>query len=287
MAPRFLRALDPIVLFVILGGALAALYFVTRPRPEPVRDLTIVVTEADVALIAEAFQRGRMRPPTTEELQALVERHVRDEMLYREAVAMELDREDPVMRRRIAMKLEYLAKDVGAAVEPTEAELQAHLDAHQERYALKPQRAFRHVYFSESKRGAKTEADAQVLLARLLSGKRLDPSEVGDPILLELEYPPSTQEQVSRDFGDEFAEALFGVGIGSWTGPLASGFGLHLVRVGDVVPGELPPLEAVRDKVRNDVLSERKQATLEKYLEALREKYAVEMRAGLPPPEGE
>lgn len=287
MPPRFPRSLDPLVLFVILGTAVVGLHALTRSEPEPDTSRQIVVTNADVAVLYEGFRRRRMRPPTVQELRGLIDRHVQDEILYREAVGLGLDREDPALRRRLATKLEYLAKDVGAAVEPTETELQAFFDANAERYALQPRRAFRHVYFSEDKRGDEAPGDARDLLAKLEKTPDASIAEEGDPILLEPEIPPATQDMVARDFGPAFAAALFEVEPGRWVGPLPSSYGLHLVRVDAVDPGAQPSLDAVRDRVRTDLLAKRKEEALEDYLRTLHDQYEVDIRADLPEPDAE
>ena len=231
MPPRFPRSLDPLALFVILGAAALGLHALTRSEPEPDTSRLVVVTNADVAVLYEGFRRRRMRPPTVRELKGLIDRHVRDEVLYREAVGLGLDREDPALRRRLATKLEYLAKDAGAAFEPTEAELRAWFEANPERYAVQSRRAFRHVYFSEEKRGERALADARDLTVRLQRNPDMAIGEEGDPILLEPEVPPATQEQVARDFGSAFAAALFEAEPDRWVGPLPSSYGLHVVRV--------------------------------------------------------
>lgn len=282
---RFPRTLDPLVLFIVLGTGLVGLHALTRSDPEPEIERRVVVTNADTALMIEAFHRRRLRPPTIEELRGLVDRHVRDEILYREAVALGLDREDPALRRRLAMKLEYLAKDVGAVAEPTEADLQAWLDEHAERYALGPRRAFQQVYFSEDRRGERAVADARDLVVRLQKNPDLSVDEAGDPLLLEPAYPPSTPEFVARDFGEAFANALFEVPTERWVGPLASSYGLHVVRVLSTEPGLQPALADVLDRVRTDLLAARKDQALESYLQALAEKYEVDVRAELPEPD--
>ena len=278
---RRLRSLDPLVVFVLLGVLLAGLHGLTRsPEPAP-SDRRIVVTDADVAWILEGFQKRRFRPPTREEMKALVDRHVKDEVLYREAVALGFDREDPALRRRLATKLEYLARDAGAAVEPTEAELQAFLEAHVERYAEDPHRRFVQVYLSEERRGARAEADARTLLASLRADPDQDPTQLGDTILLEAEQPLSTAAEVTGRFGASFAERLFALEVGLWGGPIRSGFGLHLARVLEEEPAKAARLEQVRTRVRNDLFQRRRDEALDAYLQALLEKYEIEVRAAL------
>jgi hypothetical protein len=276
-----LRSIDPLVIFLVLGAALAGLHALTRSPEADSPERRIVVTDADVAWIVEGFARRRMRPPTRAELEALVDRHIKDEVLYREAVALGFDREDAALRRRIASKLEFLARDAGAAAEPTEAELQAFLDARAERYAEAPRRRFVQVYVSEERRGERAASDARALLAKLRAESELDPTQVGDTILVEAAQPLSTAAEVSGRFGGSFAEGLFALEVGSWGGPIRSGFGLHLVRVLEEEPGRAARLERVRERVRNDLSQQRKEEALDAYLATLLEKYEVEVRVAL------
>jgi len=278
---RFLRSLDPLVIFAVLGGLLFGLHLLTRSPDPGTSDRRIVVTDADVMWLIEAFEKRRMRPPTRQEVQGLVDRKIKDEVLYREAVALGFDREDPALRRRLAMKLEYLARDVGAAADPTEAELQAHLDANPERYALEPRRRFAHVYVSEDRRGKEAAAEARALLEALRANPEQDVTKVGDPILLEAEQPMASRADVERRFGRDFAGGLFALEVGNWSGPVRSGFGLHLVRVLEAEAGEAAGLEDVSARVRVDLLHVRKEQAFENYMQALLERYDVVVRAGL------
>ena len=280
MIRRF-RSLDPLVIFLALGALLAGLHALTRsPEVDP-SDRRIVVTDADVAWILEGFEKRRFRPPTREELEALVDRHIKDEVLYREAVALGFDREDPALRRRLATKLEFLARNAGAALEPTGAELQAFLDAHPERYAAAPRRHFVQVFLSEESRGARAEADARALLASLRADPDQEAAQLGDTILLEAEQPLATDAEVTGRFGSSFTEGLFALQVGPWGGPIRSGFGLHLVRVIEEEPGGAARLEQVRARVRNDLLQRHRDEALDTYLQALLGKYEVEVRAAL------
>ena len=277
---RWLR--DPIVLFLALGIGLAALYLASRRDHAPLeRDTQIVVTDADVSWLAQVFRKTWNRPPTREELRRLVDRRVRDEMLYREAVALDLDQGDEALRRRVAMKLEFLAKDAGAAIEPTEAQLQAHLDANAEKYAVLPMRRFLQVYVSTDRRGDRAEADAEALLDRLRENPGLDLDTVGDPMLLEREQPLAPPSFVERSFGKAFADAVFALEGDGWHGPVRSGYGLHLVRVDERTDGGAAPLELVRDRVRNDLVDVRRESAVKAYVEALREKYEVVLQSTL------
>jgi len=277
---RPLRSLDPLVLFVLIGSALVALqHFAGPTSTSSANDRRIVVTDADVTFLVEGFQKRRFRPPTPNELAALIHRNVTEEVLYREAVAIGLDREDPALRQRLARKLESLARNVGAT-EPTEAELEAHLVAHADKYAEETQRSFEHVYVSEDKRRASADAYARKLLAGLRQEPDQDLDAIGGDVLdLRARQPLQTPRDVRAQFGLEFTETLFRLDVGPWQGPIRSGFGLHVVRVRETRHAEPPRLEEVRERVRTDFVYQRKEAALEAYLKPLLEKYVVELPA--------
>lgn len=276
-----LRRLDPLVIFVVLGALLAWVHIATREdAPVLLRDSEIVVTNADVAWLQQTFTKTWQRPPTKEELRTLVDRRVRDEILFREARALGLDQGDDALRRRLAMKLEFLAKDA-TAVEPTEPELVAYFEQNKQRYAVPAARSFAHIYVNLDKRGAQADAEAKALLAKLTAEPGQDITELGDRIMLEQEQRGLAPRDVRALFGDDFARALFEQPANTWVGPLRSGYGLHLVFVREDVPGEIPPMDAVRDRVRSDLVDQRREDGLNAYLDTLRGKYDVRIDADL------
>lgn len=276
-----LRRLDPLLIFVVLGGILAWAHIATREdAPQLLRDTEIVVTDADVAWLQQTFAKTWQRPPTNEELRTLVERRVRDEILFREARALGLDQGDDTLRRRLARTLEYLAKDA-TAVEPTDDELAVYFEANKARFAIPAARSFAHVYVNLDKRGAQADAEAKTLLNALKAAPEQDITELGDRIMLEQEQRGLAPRDVRALFGDDFAKALFDQPARTWVGPLRSGYGLHLVFVREDVPGEIPPLDTVRDRVRSDLVDKRREDGLNAYVEALRGKYDVRIDAAL------
>ena len=273
---------DPLVLFVVFGAALAALHVALRDEaPALDRQTEIVVTDADVARLRQVFEKTWQRPPTDAEVRILVDRRVRDEILYREAVALGLDQGDDALRRRLVLRLEFLARDAGGIAIPSEAELRVFLETNAASYARTGSRSFVHVFVSEERGGEKAAAEAEALLGRLRSGPRLDPGTLGDRILLEAEQTHVAPHDVKATFGGDFAKAVFEQEIGVWGGPLRSSYGLHLVLVRDEVPGSAPPFEDVRDKLRRDLVARRGEEALRAYVEVLRRKYDVSIRATL------
>ena len=117
------------------------------------------------------FQRTWQRPPTRQELDGIVKEYVKEEVLYREALAMGLDRDDTLVRRRLRQKLEFVAEDMADAVDPTDAELQQYLDEHPESFRVERRASFYQVYLSRDRRGDSLNADSMKMLAKLRSGE--------------------------------------------------------------------------------------------------------------------
>lgn len=253
MLARLLR--EPLVHFLVLGGVLFAI-FGRGGSDAGVADRQIVVSEADIDRLAEGFSRTWHRPPAADELQAQIRDYIREEVLYRTALALGLDKDDTIIRRRLRQKMEFLFED--AVPPPQEADLRGYLQAHPEKFRTQPLISFRQVFVSRT-RGAAAEADARQILARLTSGAP-DAANEGDPLLLGDGFSRMPLDRVAALFGDSFAQAVAQSAPGSWLGPLRSAYGLHLVLVAAVEPGDLPPFEEVRSAVEREWFAERRAA---------------------------
>ena len=240
----------------------------------------IVVGEEQVTLLAEGFRRTWQRPPTESELSGLVEDYVKEEVFYREAVAMGLDRDDTVIRRRLRQKLEFMSEDIAAQAQPTEQELQAFLSEDADRFRIEGPMSFVHVYFNFDRRGENARTDAAALLARLDADPELgnDISALGDRLPLPASYESVTETEIARLFGQPFAERLRDVGPGAWTGPLESGYGLHLVFVSEKEDDRLPQLAEVRDEVVREWRVRQRERTDDAFYRELRDKYDVRVQ---------
>ncbi len=269
---RLLR--EPLVQFLLLGAALFLLYQAVSPAPE-VAPNRIVVDAGQVARLAQQFQRTWLRPPTRAELDGLIEDHVTEEILYREALALGLEKNDLVIRRRLRQKMDFLNEDLGAQREPSEAELQAYLDAHAEKFAAPSRSSFRQIYVKPESDRAAARARAETLRAQLAAGT-VAPGEAGDATLLPHALQNASGREVARAFGAPFAAALEKVPAdGGWHGPLETEYGLHLVKVGARDPGGPLPLSAVRPAVAREWAAEQRAAAKAKFYAALRERYTV------------
>ena len=270
---RLLR--EPLLHFLLIGVALFMLYgALNRGRSDAPRD--IVVSEARVEALAESFATVWMRPPTPEEVKGLVDDYVAEEIYYREAIAMGLDQDDTVIRRRLRQKMEFISEDAAAAAEPTDAELQAYLAAHPEKFLEPAELTFVQVYFSTEKRGDQARSSAEQLLAELQAGR--GPAvlaDAGDPTLLPGDMQSASPQVIANAFGSDFAAQVEEAPVGQWTGPLQSGFGLHLVRVDDRKADAMPAFEQIRPIVLREWQSEQRTQSNKAFLDSLRAKYDV------------
>jgi len=275
---RVLR--EPLFHFLLIG-ALLFVIFGLRQNPTTQPSNRIVIDAGQVEQLAAQFQRTWMRPPTLQEVDGLVESLVRDEVYYREALALGLDKDDPVMRRRMRQKLEFIFEDLTAET-PTEEQLATYLADNEDYFRIEPRVSFRQLYVNPDQRPDPI-ADAQALLASLEAGA--DPAETGDPSLLPAEMNLASTTEIARTFGREFADELSRMPPGGWVGPVYSGLGVHVVRVTDREEGRMPELAEVRPVVEREWLAKRRQELKDLSYERLREGYEVIVE--LPNAEGE
>lgn len=266
-------AREPLVHFMAIGAALFVVNGLINGPDEGPEGEVVVVSEGRVMQIAQSFVLLAGRAPTRDELQSLVDDFVSEEVGYREAIAMGLDADDTIVRRRMRQKIEFMIEDGAASETPSEADLQAWLDAHPEKFRMPERRALRQVLLSTDKRGASAMADAEAALAALKAGG--DPAKLGDSSMLPAAIPLTTQEGVAALFGADFAAAAFAAGEGGWFGPVASPFGQHVAMLVDVEPGRAVPLAEVVDRVHSDWVEARRNDARDDFHARMRDRYDI------------
>jgi hypothetical protein len=265
---------EPLLHFLLLGFAIFGAYRLLGPDEQPAS--SIVVTEGIINGQVESFSRTWLRPPTPQEVGELIREYVREEVYYREGMALGLDRDDTVIRRRLKQKLEFVAEAAGIATEPTDEDLRAYLEQRRDAYRTDARLSFAHVFLSAERRGVAVEQDAARMLGTLQTSKGVvDPAALSDPTLLEIRFEDVPLRDVAAQFGDEFAERVAELPVGQWQGPIHSGYGLHLVLVGARTDDRAPELDEVRDTLRRDWLNERRIAANEGYYQSLLQRYTV------------
>ena len=268
---------EPLVRFLIIGAVIFAVNAWvnksdnnTQPRIE--------ITAADIDRLRALWQRKWQRPPTAEELQGLVDAEIREEILYREALAMGLDKDDTIVRRRMAQKLEFLTEDLMALNVPTEEELTRYFQENADKYREPAKLSFTHIYFSSDRRGVNAETDAQQALLNLnaLGGSPINAGgDLGDRFMLDSSYDQLSVNDIARWFGRNFADAIEKLPRGRWQGPIMSGYGIHLVYIANNKPGQLPDLGEVRDAVLRDYQQQKRdEANLALYAR-LKQRYHI------------
>jgi len=272
---------EPLVHFMFIGAAIYLLYGVfAEPVPEA-DDKTIVVTAGEVEWMQTAWQKRWNRPPTAEEFDGLIQQYIKETVLYREALTMGLNKHDQVIRRRLAQKLEFLAKDLVALTPPTEAELQSYFDEHQDRYQEPVLYTFTQIFIDPDKRGDTTLDDAEAIKTNLIAqGDAVDdPGALGDDFMLQNYYPEKDVVEIQKLFGSGFTESLVELSPGQWHGPVLSGYGVHLVYISSISEPPAPVLADVRERVVQDWTTDRGEELNDKFYASLRDQYTVVIEA--------
>lgn len=259
---------EPLLHF-LLGGAGLFLLFSLVNESNRVANDEIVVTAGQINHIVSIFQKTRQRPPTDTELRGLIDSFIIEEVLYREAVAIGLDQDDTIIRRRLRQKMEFLLDDF-TLIEPSDADLQLFLDNNPDQFRADAMITFEQVYLNEYSRDK-----AESALTRLQRGEIDSPDKLSESYLLPYRLENTSESIVSARFGETFKTLLFGLEVGQWTGPVDSPFGIHLVRIDSITPGHVPALLDIRKVVERDWLVDFRSGAQQKIIEQLRSEYSV------------
>jgi len=261
---------EPLLHLLAIGALLFVLYGLTRDvaSEAPKR---IVVNGNQIEQLTANFKRTWIRPPTEDELKILVDNYVREEVLYREALVMGLDQNDPLVRQRMRQKLEFILEDFSSE-EVTDAELMRFLLENIDKFLLEPQLSFQQVYLNPDTR-KNIVNDVEQSLTSLYAGVAAE--SVGDSILLPAEYKLTTQSEIVRDFGKRFTERLIKLEPSDWQGPFYSGYGAHLVKVTERIDASIPVLADVRKLVEREYLVEKRKQQKELAFQRLRKNYQI------------
>src|SRR5664279_5583651 len=233
---------EPLLHFLVLAAMLFVVYSLVS-KGSSGEGGKIVITQGQLGSMWESFTQTRQREPTRDEWEGLIRERVREEVYYREALALGMDKDDLIIRRRLQQKMEFVSDDVAAQAQPTDDELRAYLQAHPDSFRVDQRFTFRQVFFNPEKHGKSLARDTAQLLARLnQEGSKTDTSTLGDSIMLDKQYDALPAAEVGRLFGDKFAKALGALPLGQWQGPVESAYGVHLVFVSERVAGQVPAL---------------------------------------------
>lgn len=268
---------EPLLHFMFIGAFIYLLYGVFAEKVTEDNDKTIVVTAGEIEWMQITWQTRWNRPPTVKEFDGLLQQYIKENVLYREALTMGLNKHDTVIRRRLAQKLEFLAKDLVALTPPAEEELQTYFDTYTQLYTAPVLYTFTQVFVDPDKREDATLDDAEKIKVKLiaLGDDIADAGSLGDDLMFQNYYPQKDKVEIQKQFGSGFAESLIKLSPGEWHGPVLSGFGVHLVYVSEVIEPPLPLFADVRERVVADWTLERGEELNKQFYASLREQYTI------------
>lgn len=262
---RFLR--EPVVHFVLVGLAIFALDSAMAPEAAPDE---IVVTEQTVERMRGEFETRHGRAPDASETSGLIETHVREEVLYREALALGLHRSDPIVRRRMIQAMEFLSEDLAPLPEPTDEQLEEYLADHRSEFEKPARISLQHIFFAE---GEDASSRASSALEKVRAGDSAN--QLGDAFVHGQTIEHAGREKLRAKFGGGFAGDAMALEPGVWSEPIESSYGVHLVYVDTARPAGQPGLEEVRHRVEVAWRREARERANEQALERLRDSYEV------------
>ncbi len=269
---------EPLLHFLLIGIALFVVYEKVA-APNRV-GMSIVVSEAMVNQMAREHESRWTRKPSDQELAGLVDAYIRDEILYREGLALGLDRDDALIKRRVRQKFEVIMEEESAGAAPSDADLTAYITANAARFRLPATVSFEQIFFDNT--GIPADVERAVAAARVEVARGADPRKLGQVSMLPGRVEHTAQDLVARDFGAGFAQQVETAPLGQWSGPIASGFGVHLVRVTARTPATLPELDAIRRIAAREWENERRASSRSDSFQKLRGRYTVVIEAKKP-----
>lgn len=261
---------EPLVGFLVLGGLIFAADAWLGQR-EPTANGVIVVSQARVDALRAEWQRREGQPPDAEAMEAMIDQWIESEVLNRQALALGLHHNDPLIRRQLERSMRYLLEDTQPLPDATRAELQAWLDRDPQRYGHPPTISFDHVFIA---RGADAEKRAADLLAQLRSGS-VGPGDVGDVFPGPPHIASARPNQITARFGSDFGEQITTLGEQQWQGPLRTRLGWHLVRVTSKNAFRPAELATVEQRVRSDFLEHQRAEANRKAIDRLRKRFTI------------
>jgi peptidyl-prolyl cis-trans isomerase C len=270
---------EPLIHFLLVGAGIYAVYGFLASNENTEYERTVTISVGDIQTIADQWTRVWSRPPTEEELATAIRSHVRVQILYREALAMGLDDGDSVIERRLAQKIEVLARSLITPAEPTDEILQTWLADNPEQFREPDLYTITHIFFDPDKREETTLGDAQTALDKLKELNEVPPdfADYGDRFMLQNHYPERTELELRKLFGSGFVEKTVDLQPGEWYGPVLSGYGVHLVLVNDVILAPQPSYDDIKLEIKELWMGEQIDEMSDRFLYELVSRYEVDV----------
>lgn len=269
---------EPFLHFLLLATVVFLIYK-WRSKEEPAGPKEILVTQGTIENLTATYARVWNRHPTQEDVNWLIQEYVREEVCTRQAIAIGLDRDDTIIRRRLRQKMEFLFQNAVAQSEPSDAELLSYMKRYPDSFQTEPIVTFTHIYLNPDRHSHNLAQEESHLRMQLEHATDAQISELGDPFMLPYHFENATAREISDLFGKQFEAQIAALPIGQWSGPIQSGYGLHFVRIAAKSDGNNPPLKEVRNDVYREWLNAKQNEAKKKFYDELLAGYTVRIEA--------
>lgn len=258
---------EPLLHFVIVGSLLFFYLSSNDTQTKP----QVVISQGKINQLTAQYTKTRQRAPSSEELKALIDNQIREDLAFEHGVKMGLVENDSIIKRRVQQKIEFMLNDSIANIEPSREELQAYLETHKEQFTIAPVYSFKHIYINPEKH---EDTDAFIKKLQTQNLNEIYKSS-GDSMMIESEYVEISTYQIARLFGRKFAKNLDDIALGSWQGPVQSGYGLHLVIIDKKTPAHVATLEEMEATIKREYRAETQKKAIDSFYDELRTQYSV------------
>lgn len=266
---------EPLLHFLLIGAGLFFL-FSQISDPQAKTDHRITITQAKLDILANTWLKRMGRPPSAQERDQQLEHYIREQILYREAMNMGLDKDDAIVRRRLANKMEYLFNDLSFIPEPTDTELASFLSDHTAKFILPATITFSQIYLDPGSHNQEINKVAKQLLEQLKqTTARVDTMNIGDKTQLPYKFTKARQSEISSMFGTAFTNQAFALPVNSWQGPVTSEYGLHLIYINTHTKAQLPQLAEIRQRVASEWRTTKQHEANETFYQSLHRRYEI------------
>jgi hypothetical protein len=269
---------EPLIQFLIIGACIYGAYALFGAPEEDFRDTRVHVDADRIDAFISEWESRWNRPPTREEIEGLIQSYIKEDILFRQAVSMGLNEDDPITRRRMAQKLEFLTSDLAMMAQPAEGELEQYFNDNSEAYRKPDRMTFSQVYFNPDARGDSTLDDAAESLAKLQAAgepTRESILQTGDSFMLQSDFVQVTAVEAARQLGTGFVEAVVQLEPGAWHGPVLSGYGVHLVYVYGIETSPPAQFEDVQTAVLENWQLQQREKFNAEFFENLKARYEI------------
>lgn len=267
---------EPIFHFFIGGILIFILYYSFNPIETRPNNNMIIIDEDDINRLAIQYEKSWNYKPDKKTTEKLIQEEIQNEILYREALRMNLDHNDEIIQRRLKQKFEFLIKDLIDHELPAEDELQQYYDTNSANYFTDKTISFQHFYFNPDERND-PKKDAQQFYFAVRNSNFNKQDIISDNSHIQGIQIGKNERQLRQEFGQNFSKAIMQINEIGWQKPIASGFGIHLVNIDRIEEATQIPFEEIKDKILLDFQDQKSRSYNKKIISELRKKYDIKV----------